>query len=758
MARVPETPRMTTRPVATASPSDILALVRGDHSDPFTVLGPHPVRLDGEPAVVVRAFLPFAETARVIPLVTGGDPMPMERIHADGLFEARFPRRSEPFAYRLETVDDHGQVRQLDDPYRFPSTLSAYDLHLLGEGTHYKAYEKLGAHLLVLDGVAGVAFAVWAPNARRVSVVGDWNQWDGRHHPMRCHPGNGIWDLFLPGLAEGARYKFEILSQSGELLALKADPYAFAFELETPRTASVVATLDGYAWGDGAWMAERARRNAHDSPIAIYEVHLGSWMRVPEEGDRFLTYRELAPKLAEYVKEMGYTHVELLPVMEHPFYGSWGYQTIGYFAPTRRYGTPTDFMFFVDYLHQHGIGVILDWVPAHFPRDPHGLVYFDGSHLYEHADPRQGEHPEWGTLVFNYGRREVVNFLIGNALFWLDRYHADGLRVDAVASMLYLDYGKKPGEWIPNEFGGNENLEAIAFLKRFNEVAYQHHQGTMTIAEESTAWPMVSRPTYLGGLGFGLKWNMGWMHDLLDYMRRDPIHRKYHHNQLTFGLLYAWHENFILPLSHDEVVYGKGSLHQKMPGDDWQKFAHLRLFHAFMYGHPGKKLLFMGGEFGQTREWNHDESLDWHLLGMGPYHGGLRRLVRDLNRLYRSEPSLHQVDFEPDGFQWLDPSDSEQSVVSFVRRAKDPGDFVLFVSNFTPVPRHGYRVGVPRGGLYRELLNTDAEHYGGSNVGNAGGRATEPVPWKGQPQSLVLTLPPLATLVLKASGRPAEGR
>ncbi len=733
--------------------AEIQAIVRGDHSDPFAVLGPHLVSGERGRAVAVRAFLPGAETARVIPLDPAPRPRKMERIHPDGFFEALFPGRRAVFPYRLEVVDHQGEARVTEDPYRFPSTLSNYDLHLLGEGTHYKAYEKIGAHPLVVDGVPGVAFAVWAPNARRVSVVGDFNQWDGRSHPMRCHPGNGIWEIFVPGLAEGARYKFEILSRSGKPLALKADPYAFSFELETPRTASVVSAPDGYSWGDADWMSERARPNALDSPIAIYEAHLGSWMRVPEEGNRFLTYRELAPKLAAYIGEMGFTHVELLPVMEHPFYGSWGYQTIGYFAPTRRHGSPADFMFLVDTLHQHGIGVILDWVPAHFPRDPHGLAYFDGTHLYEHEDPRQREHPEWGTLVFNYGRNEVVNFLIGNGLYWLERYHADGLRVDAVASMIYLDYSRGAGEWVPNPHGGNENMEAIAFLKRFNEVAYRYHPGVMTIAEESTAWPMVSRPTWLGGLGFGFKWNMGWMHDLLDYMSRDPVHRKHHHNQLTFGLLYAWHENFILPLSHDEVVYGKGSLHGKMPGDDWQKFANLRSLYAFMYGHPGKKLLFMGGEFGQTREWNHDRSLDWHLLERGPYHRGIQRLVRDLNRLYRSEPALHEVDFDHAGFEWLDPNDWEQSVVSFVRRGKDPGEFVLVVCNFTPVPRHGYRAGALVGGHYREILNTDSGAYGGSNAGNSGGVRAEPVPWQGRPFSLALTLPPLAAIFLKPDSR-----
>jgi 1,4-alpha-glucan branching enzyme len=733
----------------TLSDVEIHALVTGEHGDPFAALGPHVVPTPEGAALVVRALILGAESVTVKPV--GGAPAPrvMERLHPDGLFEAVFPGQREGFPYRLEVRDGQGQTTELDDAYRFPSTLGALDLVLLGEGTHYRAYEKLGAHLATIDGVAGVVFAVWAPEARRVSVVGDFNAWDGRRHPMRLHPGNGLWELFVPGVGEGARYKFEILSRSGRLLPLKADPYALAFELETPRTASLVYRLGYDAWGDEAWMAERARRQALDSPIAIYEVHLGSWMRVPEEGDRVLTYRELAERLAAYVLEMGYTHVELLPLAEHPFYGSWGYQPIGLYAPTRRYGTPADFMYLVDYLHQRGIGVILDWVPAHFPSDAHGLVYFDGTHLYEHADPRQSAHPEWNTLVYNYGRNEAANYLLGNALFWLDRYHIDGLRVDAVASMLYLDYSRRQGDWVPNRFGGRENLEAIAFLRRFNEVVYAYHPGVMTVAEESTAWPLVSRPTYLGGLGFGFKWNMGWMHDLLDYLSQDPVHRKYHHNQLTFGLLYAWHENFVLPLSHDEVVHGKGSLYQKVPGDDWQRFATLRAFYGFMYGHPGKKLLFMGGEFGQTREWSHDRSLDWHLLGMGPFHAGLKQLVQDLNRLYRREPALHQVDFEPAGFQWVDCTDWEQSVVSFVRRARNPADFVLFVSNFTPVPRHGYRVGAPVPGYYRELLNTDAGLYGGSNLGNGGGVMTESLPWQGQPHSLVLTLPPLATLIFK---------
>jgi 1,4-alpha-glucan branching enzyme len=728
-------------------PETVKTIVSAEHGDPFGVLGPHVVEAAGGPAVAVRAFLPDAAAVRVLPCVPSPDAVPMERLHRDGLFEAVFPGQASIFPYRLEVTEAGGGVRVLEDPYRFPPSLSDFDLYLLGEGTHYASYEKLGAHLALVDGVAGVRFAVWAPNARRVSVVGDFNQWDGRRHPMRLHPGNGIWELFIPGLGEGERYKLDIRARSGEPLALKTDPFAFAFEPDPRGGASVVARLDGYAWGDAEWMAARRQRHALDRPLAIYEVHLGSWMRVPEDGDRFLTYRELGERLAAYVADLGYTHVELLPLMEHPFYGSWGYQPIGCFAPTGRYGSPQDFMAMVDALHRRGIGVILDWVPAHFPRDPHGLVYFDGTHLYEHADPRQREHPEWGTLIFNYGRHEVANYLIASARFWLDRYHVDGLRVDAVASMLYLDYARRPGEWVPNPYGGNENLEAIAFLRRFNEVIYQHHPDVMTIAEESTAWPMVSRPTFVGGLGFGLKWNMGWMHDLLEYMRYDPVYRKHHHDKLTFGLLYAWHENFILPLSHDEVVHGKGSLHQKMPGDDWQKFANLRLFYTFMYGHPGKKLLFMGGEFGQTREWSHDRSLDWHLLDQGPYHRGLHALVRDLNQLYRSEPALHQVDYEPAGFEWMDCRDWEASVVAFVRRGREPDRFALVVCNFTPVPRVAYRVGVPSPGYYRERINTDAALYGGGNLGNAGGAWAEPLPWSGQPWSLVITLPPLAALV-----------
>jgi 1,4-alpha-glucan branching enzyme len=730
----------------TLDPRVIHEVVEGEHGDPFAVLGPHRVQTPDGAAVAVRAIVPGAAGVRVLP--DGAPPTSMERLHPAGFFETVLPDRRDLFAYRLEVTRD-GHITEIEDPYRFPSLLSEFDRHLLAEGTHYRAHEKLGAHPAVLDGVTGVAFAVWAPSARRVSVVGDFNDWDGRSHPMRRHPANGIWEIFVPGLAEGDRYKFEIRGPSVQPLALKSDPYALAFEAETPRTASVVASLDDFRWSDEAWLAARARRHPLHEPLSIYEVHLGSWRRVPEEGDRFLDYRELADQLADYVDEMGFTHVELLPVMEHPFYGSWGYQTIGYFAPSRRYGGPREFMAFVDHLHRRGVGVILDWVPAHFPRDPHGLAYFDGTHLYEHADPRQREHPDWGTLIFNYGRHEVANFLLDSALFWLDRYHADGLRVDAVASALYLDYSRKPGEWVANQFGGRENLGAVAFFRRMNELVHGAHPGVIVAAEESTSWPMVSRPTYLGGLGFGFKWNLGWMHDVLDYMSLDPVHRKYQHNRLTFGLLYAWTENFILPLSHDEVVHGKGSLLARMPGDDWQQFANLRALYAYMWTHPGKKLLFMGGEIGQRREWHHDRSLDWHLLGEGPYHRGLQRLVRDLNHLYRRERALHELDADPAGFAWIDCADWEQSVVSFVRRARDAGDLVLVVCNFTPVLRHAYRVGVPRPGYYRELINSDAAEYGGRNLGNAGGAWAESTPWQGQPHSLALTLPPLAVLVLK---------
>ena len=628
------------------------------------------------------------------------------------------------------------------------TTLTSDDVFLFNEGSHYRLYEKLGAHLLTMDGVEGVYFAVWAPNARQVSVTGDFNSWNKTSHALCPRGQSGIWEGFIPGVTEGAIYKYYVVSQQGDYHVEKADPFAFYAEM-SPRTASIVWALD-YAWQDQSWMEKRGTRNALDAPISVYEIHLGSWRRVPEEENRYLSYRELAPKLAEYVEQLGFTHVEFLPVMEHPFYGSWGYQTTGYFAPTSRYGTPQDFMYLVDYLHQHGIGVILGWVPSHFPNDEHGLGYFDGTHLYEHGDPRQGIHPEWNSFIFNYGRHEVRSFLLSSALFWLDKYHIDGLRIDAVASMLYLDYGRKEGEWIPNQYGGRENLDAISFLRRLNQAIYQEKPDVQTIAEESTAWPMVSRPTYIGGLGFGLKWDMGWMHDTLDYITKDPIHRKYHHDDLTFRLIYAFFENFILPLSHDEVTHGKGSLLGKMPGDDWQKFANLRALLGYMYAQPGKKLLFMGGEIGQWREWIHDESVEWHLLQYFP-HSSLQRWVGDLNRLYRQQPALYQSEFEQAGFEWIDCNDVEGSTISLLRKARTLGDAIAVVCNFTPVPRPNYRIGVPQGGFWKELVNSDATEYGGSGQGNLGGVEAAPIPLHGRPYSLTITLPPLAALFFKPS-------
>ncbi len=728
----------------TAPVEEIELILRAAHSDPFHVLGAHPVKVQGKSAIAVRAFLPDASQAWV---VRDTALVPLERIHAEGFFEAVFPGESQIFPYRLRAKNGEGNEWELHDPYRFPPVLTDFDLHLLSEGTHYDTYEKLGAHLREIDGVPGVTFAVWAPNARRVSVVGDFNHWDGRRHPMRVRGASGIWELFLPGLGKGEIYKYEINSRDNSFLGLKADPFAFYSELR-PKTASVVHDIHRYTWHDEVWMAERPRRQALDAPLAIYEVHLGSWRRVPEEGNRMLNYRELAERLVDYVQKMGFTHVQLLPVMEHPLDESWGYQTTGYFAPTSRHGTPEDFMYFVDYCHQHGVGVILDWVPAHFPGDDYSLAYFDGTFLYDHADPRRGEQQDWGTRVFNCGRTEVRSFLLNSALFWLDWYHADGLRVDAVASMLYLDYSRKPGEWLPNRYGRNEDLEAIDFIKRFNEVVHQQHPGVLTIAEESTAWTGVSRPTYLGGLGFSLKWNMGWMHDTLLYFSNDPIHRKYHHNNLTFSLLYAFTENFVLVLSHDEVVHGKRSLLSKMPGNTWQQFANLRALYAFLYAHPGKKMLFMGGEFGQWIEWNCNQSLDWHLLDYEPHHK-LQQLVADLNRLYRAEPALHEVDFEPTGFEWVDFHDADNSVVVFLRRARARDEHVVVVCNFTPVPRYGYRIGVPRACFYREVLNTDATAYGGSGITNSPGQHAMCQPWHNQPFCLELTLPPLGVAILK---------
>jgi 1,4-alpha-glucan branching enzyme len=637
-----------------------------------------------------------------------------------------------------------------DAPVRHEvSFLSDDDLYLFNEGSHFRLYDKLGSHTRTLDGVEGTSFAVWAPDAETVFVMGDFNGWDKYRHALRPRGQSGIWEGFLPGLGPGTTYKYHVVSRHHGFRAEKADPVG-VFHEAPPQTASVVWDLD-YSWGDQKWMQTRGGRNALDAPMSVYEVHIGSWRRVPEEDNRPLTYREMAPLLADHVEWLGFTHVEFLPVMEHPFYGSWGYQTTGYFAPTARYGTPQDFMYLIDHLHQRGIGVILDWVPSHFPSDGHGLAYFDGTHLYEHADPRQGFHPDWKSFIFNYGRKEVQSFLLSSALFWLDKYHADGLRVDAVASMLYLDYSRKEGEWIPNRFGGRENVEAIEFLRRFNSEVYRHFPDVQTFAEESTAWPMVSRPTYVGGLGFGLKWDMGWMHDMLEYMRKDPIHRKFHQNLLTFRMLYAFTENFILPLSHDEVVYGKGSLLGKMPGDDWQKFANLRLLFGNMFAQAGKKLLFMGGEFGQWNEWNHDSSLDWHLSGE-PMRAGLMRWLSDLHRFYRSERALYEVDFSQAGFEWIDCNDINNSTLSFLRKDASGGRYVLVACNFTPLPRYNYRVGVPRDGFWREVLNSDAKEFGGSGHGNFGGVEAAPIPSHGRLSSINITLPPLG-LIFFTNGR-----
>jgi 1,4-alpha-glucan branching enzyme len=729
---------------------DIALLLRAENRDPFRLLGPHFVEVGEEKRLVARGFFPRATLVSLV-IKDHSDAIPATRIRPEGLFEAVLPLFPHlpisPDSYRWRVVEEGQPVREVHDTYAFPPLLSDFDLYLMGEGTHYQKYEKIGAHPVVVGGVAGVQFGVWAPNAMRVSVVGDFNQWDGRTHAMRNRGPSGVWELFVPELAEGAVYKYEIRPMSGGHPLLKSDPYGFRSELR-PNTGSIVARLDHHQWNDSGWIEWRSRNDWLSSPISVYEIHLGSWRRVIEENNRWLSYGELADQLIPYLKRMGYTHVELMPVMEHPFDGSWGYQTLGYFAATSRFGTPEDFMAFVDRLHQAGIGVFLDWTPAHFPSDGHGLGEFDGTHLYEHADPRQGRHPDWGTLVFNYGRNEVQNFLISNAVFWIDKYHIDGLRVDAVASMLYLDYSRREGEWIPNEFGGRENLAAIAFIKRLNEVVYARHPGVLTIAEESTSWPMVSRPTYLGGLGFSLKWNMGWMNDTLSYFAVDPIYRKYHHNRMTFSMLYAFTENFVLPLSHDEVVHGKASLINKMPGDLWQQFANLRLFYGYLIAHPGKKLMFMGGEFGQRGEWNPETSIEWHLLEYET-HRGLQSLTADLNAIYRNEPSLHEVDFDWHGFEWIDCNDADSSVLSFLRRAKDQSDFIVVVANFTPVQRETYRVGVPEAGFYREIMNTDAEKYGGTNFGNLGGVHAEAIPWNNHPFSIHLRMPALGVIYFK---------
>jgi 1,4-alpha-glucan branching enzyme len=728
---------------ATAQESDVLAIVEGRHGAPLAVLGPHLVEVEGAPLVVVRAFRPLDAKVAVLDLETG-QRTPMQRVDDRGFFEARFPDRKQPFPYRLIVEEATGRQHELEDPYRFPLWLTDYDHYLFHEGALIYSYAKLGAHFRTAEGVGGVNFAVWAPNAERVSVVGPFNGWDNRAHPM--HQQSGVWELFIPNLPEGMHYKYAVKSRYLGYESDKADPYGFYAEMR-PSTDSRVWDIDKYQWGDQEWLTNRAVRQALDQPINIYEVHLGSWRRVPENNG-YLNYRDLAHQLVDYAHQLGYTHLELLPITEHPFDGSWGYQTTGYFAPTSRFGNPDDFKYFVDYCHQHGIGVILDWVPAHFPRDAHGLAFFDGTHLYEHSDPRQGEHQDWGTKIFNFGRNEVRNFLLSSANFWLKEYHLDGLRVDAVASMLYLDYSREPGQWVPNQYGGRENLEAIDFIRRFNEITHGETPGILTIAEESTSWPMVSRPTYMGGLGFDLKWNMGWMHDTLSYMQKDPIFRRYYQNQITFSLIYAFHENFVLPFSHDEVVHLKRSMLDKMPGDLWRKYANLRALYGYMIGHPGKKLLFMGSEFGQWTEWNEARSLDWHLLQWQD-HQQLQRYVAALNHLYLDEPALHAIDSSWEGFEWIDIGDAEQSILSFVRRTMHPAECIVVVCNFTPVPRLNYRVGLPLQTNYYELMNSDDLDYGGSGVGNRPPITAEAIAWQRCAYSAPLNLPPLGVLFLK---------
>ncbi|MBW7909167.1 MAG: 1,4-alpha-glucan branching protein GlgB [Kiritimatiellae bacterium] len=716
----------------------VKAIVYGMHGAPFDVLGLH--KHEGQQ--VLRTFQPFAAT---VEMIHGGHLHRLERTHKDGLFELVVGADIQKGSYRLRMTGLDGHVWELHDPYCFPLQISDFDRYLFGEGTHYRTYEKMGAHPMTAEGVPGVHFAVWAPNAIRVSVIGNFNRWDGRHHPMQNRGGSGLWELFIPEMRPGDLYKFEVKGNN-DFLAQKADPYAFCSELR-PRTASVVWDYTSYQWNDQSWMEMRKKTDWMKKPVSIYEVHLGSWRRVPGEGNRWLTYRELADTLLPHVKNLGFTHIEILPLSEHPFDGSWGYQTIGYYSITSRYGTPDDFKYFVDRCHQEGIGVILDWVPAHFPKDGHGLAYFDGSHLYEHADPRKGEHRDWGTLIFNYGRNEVRSFLLSNAIFLMEVYHIDGLRVDAVASMLYLDYSRNPGEWIPNQYGGRENLEAVEFLKKFNELMYGNYPGTLTFAEESTAWPKVSRPVYDGGLGFGLKWNMGWMHDTLQYIERDPIHRRYHHNSLTFSMIYAFNENFILPFSHDEVVHGKGAMLNKMPGDLWQKFANLRLLLAYMYAHPGKKLLFMGVEIGQWNEWNFAESMDWHLLQYDS-HKKLQDFMGALNRAYSSHLPLHEIDFSWEGFEWIDLHDHDNSILSFMRK-DSKGESVLCVFNFTPVVRNGYRLGVPAAGEYEVILNSDGVEFGGGDAGRIEKVASERKSWHNRDDSVTFTLPPLSAVFLR---------
>lgn len=720
---------------------EIEKIINGDSYDPFKVLGIHPVVREGKRIIIIRAYHPWAKEGYIIKDLKK---YKMEKIK-EGFFEIEFKEESKIFDYKVFIVPYYGNPFEYDDPYRFLPVISDYDKHLYNEGNHFKIYEKLGAHLIEHQGVKGCHFAVWAPNAKRISVISDFNAWDGRIHQMRVLGSSGIWEIFIPNVTEGEKYKFEIKTKEGHLL-IKSDPFAFYTELR-PKTASIVYSIENFNWEDEEYIEERAKKNPIREPISIYEVHLGSFKRVVEENNRFMTYKEASKDLISYVKDMGFTHIEFLPMAEHSLDESWGYQVTGYFSPTSRYGKPKDLMEFINEAHKNGIGVIIDWVPGHFPTDGHGLSGFDGTALYEHQDPKKGYHPDWKTSIFNFGRNEVQSFLFSNALYWFEKYHIDGLRVDAVASMLYLDYSRKEGEWIPNIYGGRENLEAMSFLKKINEIAHQKFPQIMMIAEESTAFPMVSKPTYLGGLGFTFKWNMGWMHDTLRYFSKDPIFRKYHHNDLTFSLLYAFSENFILPLSHDEVVHGKGSLIQKMPGDWWQKFANLRLLFLYFFTHPGKKLLFMGQEIGQFDEWSEKKSIDWHLLDF-PTHKGIQKLVMDLNKIYKDERALWVNDTSSDGFQWICHQDIENSVISFMRK-DDRGEFLVVVLNFTPVVRENYRIGVPVYGFYKEILNTDSSIYYGTNVGNLGGVWAENLPWHLYPYSISLKLPPLGGIIMK---------
>ena len=729
-------------PSSLLAPDDYFPLIEARHCDPFRILGIRSL----EGGFLARVLRPDASEVSVIIDSKGAKPQKLTRVDEHGLFEGEIKGFREGMSYTLDLSGHDGRQWKERDAYSFGPVLGEMDIYLFNEGTHYDVHKVLGAHVKLIDDLPGVHFSVWAPSAQRVSVVGDFNNWDGRVHQMRKLLPSGIWEIFLPGVHEGAHYKFEIRSAHGDV-SLKTDPYAF-FAQHGLETGCMVFDLGRYTWNDTEWMRQRSQVDSYNSPMSIYEVHIGSWQRIPEEGNRSLSYLELGDRLIPYVKEMGFTHIELMPVMEHPFDGSWGYQVVNYYAPTSRFGNPDEFRNFVDRCHQEGIGVILDWVPGHFPKDAHGLARYDGSCLYEHEDPRLGEHQDWGTLIFNYGRNEVKNFLIGNALFWLEEYHIDGLRVDAVASMLYLDYSRKAGEWIPNCFGGRENLEAISFLKRCNEVCYERHPNVALIAEESTAWPGVSKPTYTGGLGFGFKWNMGWMNDSLRYISKDPIHRKFHQGEITFSMLYAFQEHFILVLSHDEVVHGKGSLINKMPGDDWQKFANCRMFLAWMWAHPGKKLIFQGIEFGQFSEWKHDASLDWHLTDQH-LNGGLRRLLQHLNWLYTHEPAFFELDDSYEGYEWINFEDAENTMWSFMRKSRT-GERIIFVVNATPVTRANYRVGVPQWGFYEEILNTDAETYGGGNVGNYGGvQANADWSWQKQPHSIEINVPPLSVVAFK---------